>query len=248
MAHPLLAQTTHRPYPLPQRPWVMGQRWSQLLFAHWAVAPDVLRPLIPAGLELDRYDGRAWIGVVPFRMSNVRARGLAPIPGTGTFLELNVRTYVTHGNKPGVWFFSLDASNALAVWGARRFFSLPYFNARMRLEALGSAIQYESRRVHRGASSADLVARYNPISAPYTSQPGTLLYFLTERYCLYTADAQGRLYRGDIHHLPWSLQDAEAEIDVNTMAKAAGVILPDEPPLLHYADSIDVLAWYLEKI
>jgi uncharacterized protein len=244
----VLAQTTHRPWELPSRPWVMAQTWSHLLFAHWRIDPEVMRPLLPPGLTLETYDGSAWLGVVPFFMSNIRARFLPVVPGTTDFCELNVRTYVTDGKKPGVWFFSLDAGSPAVVWGARRFFALPYFNARMSLQRQNDTVQYVSHRTHTNASAAQFQAEYRPVSAPYLSRKGTLVSWLTERYCLYSADRRGSIYRGEIHHPPWLLQDATAKIPVNTMADAAGLTLPDEMPLVHYAEHIDVVAWYIERV
>ena len=131
--HRALTETAHRPWPLPTGPWIMSQSWHDLLFAHWPIDASHLRPLIPAALEIDKFQGEAWIGVVPFRMSGVRLRATPALPTLSAFPELNVRTYVTHGGKPGVWFFSLDAANAIAVSVARAWFHLPYFNARMTL-------------------------------------------------------------------------------------------------------------------
>ncbi len=229
--------------------WVMRQTWSKLLFAHWPVKPEVLRPLIPPQLELDTLEGTAWVGVVPFYMSNVRFHYLPPFPTTAEFCELNVRTYVLpKGGKPGVWFFSLDASSALAVMGARTAFHLPYYNAAMSLTSTGREIHYRSQRNHRGASSAKFEGRYQPTGAVYQSQAGTLEHWLTERYCLYAMDNQKNLYQGDIVHEPWPLQPAQADISLNTMAQSAGIALPDTKPLLHYAERLDVLAWYLRRI
>ena len=244
----ILAQTAHRPWPYPTSAWVLAQNWSDLLFAHWPVSPDVLRPLIPDRLQIDTFEGQAWIGVVPFYMSHVRAHGLPLIPGTNQFCELNVRTYVTDGAKAGVWFFSLDASNPLAVFCARTAFYLPYYRARISLQQTGETVTYESNRTHQGAPTAQFSATYCPTSPVYYSTPGTLASWLTERYCLYAADQGGRLYRGEIHHVPWPLQDAQAEIRMNTMAEAAGITLPDTPPLLHYAARLDMLTWYLARI
>ena len=240
----ILTNTAHRPWPYPSQRWLMTQSWNKLLFAHWPLSPDVLRPLIPTELQIDTFDGQAWLGVVPFYMSHVRGHGLPLIAGTNAFPELNVRTYVTDGEKPGVWFFSLDAANPLAVFGARRFFHLPYFNARMSLNQQGELVTYTSHRTRRNAASANFDATYRPVSQVYHSSPGTLLSWLTERYALY-AYWRGRLYRGEVHHAPWPLQDAEAEIRVNTLAQAAGIDLPDCDPLLHYAERLDVLGWYL---
>jgi uncharacterized protein YqjF (DUF2071 family) len=229
--------------------WVMYQTWSKLLFAHWPVKPEVLRPLIPPSLTLDTFDGMAWVGVVPFYMSKVRFRYAPPFPTATEFCELNVRTYVyPKGGKPGVWFFSLDASSMLAVWGARFAFRLPYYKADMRLTKSGDEAHYFSRRNHWGAQAAQFEGRYQPIGAVYQSQAGTLDHWLTERYCLYAVDRLGSLYQGDILHQQWPLQPASADLSLNTMAQAAGITLPDTPPLLHYAERLDVRAWYLRHI
>ena len=234
----------------------MRMTWSDLLFAHWPVNAAVLRAKIPPRLELDLFDDAAWLGIVPFRMSDTAPRGVPALPGVSAFPELNVRTYVAAEGKPGVWFFSLDAGSALAVWGARTFFHLPYFRARMRCAALASpdrigasgGVQYESRRVHAGAPPAEFGAEYRPLAPPAPAQVGTLDYFLTERYCLYSANARGALFRCNILHAPWPLQRAEARITRNTMAQAHGIALPDAPPLLHFARELEVRAWWLEEV
>ncbi len=157
-----------------------------------------------------------------------------------------MRTYVTLDGQPGVYFLSLDAGSVLAVFGARTGYALPYFYARIRVEFEGETVRYHCRRSHRG-TIAEFAGRYRPVSAPRNSVPGSLEHFLTERYCLYAAEAR-RLYRADIHHLPWPLQDTKAEIACNTMAAAAGIELPDTPPLLHYAGELDVLVWAPERL
>jgi uncharacterized protein len=222
--------------------------WHDLLFAHWPLPPETLRPLIPPQLTLDTYAGQSWISVVPFRMSAVVPRSLPPVPWFSTFPELNVRTYVTLGGKPGVWFFSLDAANPLAVAIARRWFHLPYFRARMRLRDDGEWITYESRRSHPGVRSGEFHGRYRPSGPAYRSTPGSLDTWLTERYALYAADPRGNVFRGDIHHIPWPLQPAVAEIAVNTVCDAHGFALPAAPPLLHFARRLDVLAWGLVPV
>jgi uncharacterized protein YqjF (DUF2071 family) len=223
----------------------MSMAWEDLLFAHWPVPADALRKLIPPGLELDRFENEAWLGVVPFRMADTRLRGLPAVPGTAAFPELNVRTYVTAGGKPGVWFFSLDAGSRLAVRTARTFFHLPYFDARMTVRANDGAVSYESVRTHRGAAAAEFRATYRPLGEIQPAGSGSIEQWLVERYCLYAADRRGRVWRGDIHHAPWPLQRAEAEIERNTMADALSVDLPDTPPLLHFARRLDVAAWRL---
>jgi len=247
----------HRSYPPPATSWLMRQVWHDLLFAHWPIPPDTLRALIPPGLSLDTFDRQAWLGIVPFRMSGIRPRFLPALPWLSAFPELNARTYVIAGDRPGVWFFSLDAGNPVAVAVARRAFHLPYFNARMGLARepllfnVSSPldwIAYTSTRTHRHAPPASFTARYRPIDDMRPAQPGTLEHWLTERYCLYATDRAGRLYRGEIHHAPWPLQPAEAEITTNTIAAAAGISLPDTQPLLHFARRLDVLIWALRQL
>ena len=237
-----------RPWSVPDRPWAMEQKWHDLLFMHWPVKAAAIRSLIPSRLEIDLYDGMAWIGVVPFRMSGVRARGTPPVPGISAFPELNVRTYVRSQGKPGVWFFSLDAASVLAVAAARLWFHLPYFRAQMSLKhAREGGVAYYSHRVHRGAPCADLRVDYAPTGKIFEAALGTIDYFLCERYCLYAAHG-ARVYRGEIHHAPWPLEPAEAQIAVNTMAAAAGIELPDTKPLLHFARYQSVRVWLLEKV
>jgi uncharacterized protein YqjF (DUF2071 family) len=240
-----LRHTAHRPWPLPPGPWLMAQTWERLLFAHWPVDPAVLRPLIPPGLALDTFGGTAWVGVVPFDITHAHARYLPPLPYLSHFLELNVRTYVVAEAKPGVWFFSLDAASPLAVAGARRFFHLPYFNARMSADVQQGWVHYRSRRTHKGAPPAEFAARYRPLSAPYKAQSGSLEHWLTERYCLYSRDPRGRIWRDEIHHVHWPLQRAEGVIERNTIASAHGIALPPQEPLLHYSERLEVAIWPL---
>ncbi len=225
----------------------MAQKWHGLLFAHWPVPASTLRELIPLPLEIDTYEGSAWLGVVPFRMSGVRLRGVPPLPGLSAFPELNVRTYTTTGGKPGVFFFSLDAGNRLAVSAARRFFHLPYFHARMSVRASGEAIHYASQRINGNAKARELNAefagRYRPTGSVFRALPGSLEHWLTERYCLYAADTRVQIYRGEIHHRPWPLQPAEVELVMNTMTAPIGIRLPDTRPLLHFARQQDVVVW-----
>lgn len=237
----------HRPWPLPPAPWIMAQYWHDLLFAHWPIDAAKLRPHIPSPLTIDTFDGHAWLGIVPFRMSGVRLRWTPSLPWLSAFPELNVRTYVTAQGKPGVWFFSLDASNPVAVTVARATFHLPYFTARMHCEESKGLIHYRSERAHRDAPAAVFEGRYRPSGALFEPQRGTLEHFLTERYCLYAA-SHGRVHRGEIHHPPWLLQAAQAEFDRNSMAEAAGLVLPKQPPLLHFAQRQDMVAWAPHQI
>jgi uncharacterized protein YqjF (DUF2071 family) len=234
-----LDDTAHRPWELPDRPWVMGQTWDRLLFAHWAVDPQRLERVVPPQLPLDVVDGQAWIAATPFAVKGLRYRGFAPLPVLSSFPEINVRTYVTVDGQPGIYFFSLDTSSRLAVQVARRTYRVPYFHARQRFEGF----TFESSR---DEPAATFRATYRPAGTPEPAKPGSIDHFLTERYCLYTLDAQQRVLRGEIHHPPWPLQAAEAEIELNTMGAQIGIEL-EGTPLLHYSERQDVVFWRLER-
>lgn len=238
-----LQEIAHRPFPLPQSPWIMRQSWRNLLFAHWAVPADALRELVPTSLEIDTFDGYGWIGVVPFSMNDVCPRYVPLPPWISNFLELNVRTYVRKNGIPGVYFFSLDCSNPLAVYAARQFFHLPYFDAVMSLQHIDSDVMYKSVRQKTGET---FEAIYCAEGAQIESSKDSIEHFLTERYCLYTANPGGKLFRGVIHHLPWPLQKANAEIRKNTMVPSPlRKICDSTPQLLHFSKNIDTVEWYL---
>ncbi len=220
----------------------MQQKWNDLLFAHWPITPEALRPLVPSVLPLDTFDGQCWVAVTPFHVTGVRPRWTPPIPGVSAFLELNVRTYVIYGGKPGVFFFSLDAGSRLAAWAARATFHLPYFKAAMRVDDESAWINYSSVR----GRGAEFKGRYRAVGPVQLRKRGTLEHWLSERYCLYTV-VRNSVYRAEIHHEQWPLQDAESEISVNTMAKAAGIDLPQIRPLSHFSKRLQVLVWPLKK-
>jgi uncharacterized protein YqjF (DUF2071 family) len=234
----LLKSTGHRPWAPPSEPWLMTQIWYDLLFAHWPVPLETLRSLIPPGLPLDTFEGQAWLSITPFHLS-IQPRAL---PLRQHFPELNCRTYVTLAGKPGIFFFSLDAGSRTAVWGARTFYRLPYYHAKMRVKKQGSCFVYDSRR-----GAAQFQASYQPEGAVHRSSPGTLEHWLSERYCLYTTH-QNKPYRAEIHHLPWPLQPASAAIRHNTIAEAAGIELPSVPPVLAFARELEVLVWRLREV
>ena len=244
----ILNEVAHRPYPMPQGPWIMTQTWHDLLFAHWPVDRASLASRIPAGIELDLFDNQAWLGIIPFRMTNVAPRGIPALPWVSSFAELNVRTYVQVGGKPGIYFFSLDAGNPMAVAAARTMFHLPYFTASMKVGEENGVVSYESRRTSTDGAAAELSATYRPTGPRFEATPGTLEHFLVERYCLFTTDNAGHLFTVDIHHPPWPLQPAEAAIASNTMAAAAGLRLPSMAPLLHFAKRQDMVAWPLTRL
>ena len=235
--------TTHRPWPIPSEPWIMAQRWSDLLFAHWPLPLDAVRPLVPSALPIDTYDGSAWLSIASFYLSHLRPRYVPALPWVSEFPELNVRTYVTSGGKPGVYFFSLDAGSAFAVEAARALYHLPYLRADMSAgRASDGMVMYESRRTDRRGKPAAFRAKYRPVGPVARSTPGTLDHWLTERYCLYAVSRRSRVYRAEIHHHQWPLQPVEAEIETNTMAAAAGFTVAG-PSRLAFAPTIDVVVW-----
>lgn len=243
----ILKQTKHRPWPMPPGPWVVKMHWHDLAFIHWPVDASLLRPLIPAALEIDCFDGTAWLGIVPFRMTGVRPRITPAVPTVSAFPEINVRTYVKAGGKAGVWFFSLDVTSKLAVFIARRCFHLAYFQARMAMNFEESWIQYSSSRMAPEYPGA-IDCRYRPVGDVYRAEKGSLDEWLTERYCLYSADKHGRVFRGDIHHSPWPLQPAEVDIRSSSMEQHFG-LGPNRPePVTHFARHLEVVAWGIRAI
>ena len=233
----------------------MRQRWSQLLFAHWAVAPAVLRPYLPPRLELDLFGGQAWLGVVPFTMSDIRPLGLPAVPGLRRLHELNVRTYATLDGVPGVWFLSLDATQPLGVWAARTLFHLPYLHARMRLTQTGDTFRAVAERTHRGAPPATFAATWTPGAALPLARPGTLPHFLTERYYLYTAGPDLRqaiqgndLWRGRLSHPAWLLRAATLSEWQSDLVESLGLPTPTGPPVLYAAEAMNVWVRELRRV
>ena len=231
--------------PQPRGRWVMSMTWEDVLFLHWPIDAGAIKAHLPAGMTLDTFGGQAWLGVVPFLMTHVRGRCAPALPGAGTFAELNVRTYVTVNGVPGVYFFSLDAANRLAVRVARATFGLPYFDARMRYhkDAQGR-VHYESNRTHRAAPSARFAATYRGTGEPATTSPGTIAFFLTERYALFTFRRDGRIRRGDVAHVPWPLENAEGRIECCEMTGAFDLDIDPAGAIWHYAKKVDVRAWW----
>jgi uncharacterized protein YqjF (DUF2071 family) len=240
----VLRETAHRPWPLPEEPWLMGQVWADLLFAHWPVAPEKLEPVVPPQLPIDQFDGSAWVGVTPFVVEGLRLRGTAPVPMLSSFPEINVRTYVAVEGKPGIYFFSLDADSRAAVFAARRAYRLPYFKSRISVGTADGEFHYRAERLSEDGPPAEFDASYRPVGDPAPAQPGSLEHWLTERYCLYTLNDRQQVCRGEIHHSPWPLREAWARIRRNSMGDQIGVELEGEP-LLHYSARQDVALWGL---
>ncbi|MEO7190870.1 MAG: DUF2071 domain-containing protein [Vicinamibacterales bacterium] len=239
--HPAFVRTDHRPFPLPAGEWVGRQSWHDLLFAHWPVPAAVLQEFVPAVLEIQAFEGTSWVGLLPFGMRDVALRGMPALPWLSAFPEINLRLYVEYRGRPGIWFISLDASRALAVWAARTFVHLPYFLAHMKLERAGSCVHYSS--VRDKARDAAFEASYWPTGTAREAKKGSLEYFLTERYALYSQAPDGRLWTVDIHHQPWPLQPAAADLRVNTVASAQGLPPLAGTPLLHFSRRQDVATW-----
>ena len=227
---------------------MMRQRWARLLFLHWPVPAAEVRPLVPAGLEVDTHDGQAWIGLVPFVVRGARPVFFPPVPGVSTFDEVNVRTYVhCRGRDPGVWFFSLDASSRVAVVAARALFKLGYRLAEMRADVDGDQVRFRSRRTAYGPLPATCGVRYAPRGPVAPAAPRTLEHFLVERYVLYAADGP-RLFQGRVHHQPYPLQPAAVEGLREDLVAAAGLRRPGGEPLAHYASEVDVEVFPIRSI
>jgi uncharacterized protein len=234
----------------PEGPPAGFHKWRTLLFVHWEVPAEQLAAVLPPRLTLDTFEGRAFIGLVPFTMEGIRpTRFLPPLPGVSAFHETNIRTYVhLDGKDPGVWFFSLDAANALAVAGARAGWSLPYFVARMTLEHEGDRIHYTSRRVYPPPTPADLDITWHIGEDLGNALPGTLEHFLAERYYLYAARSSGTLFKGQVHHVPYPLRSARIESMSETLVAAAG-FRPEQPPMsVLYSPGVDVEVFDLHKV
>jgi uncharacterized protein YqjF (DUF2071 family) len=248
-----LVRTSHSPRPLPSGLWRMTQRWNDLLFAHWPVAAESIAPLLPEGLEPDTFQGSAWLGVVPFWLDRIKVRGLPAMPGMRNFPDLNVRTYVRdeQTGTPGMYFFSLDAANLLAVALAHTFFHLPYHWAEMRLDQRSERefSFFSRRRLVR--KPVIFKARYRglgPTRKLAEARSGTLEHFLMERSCLFTRNRAGEPVRANLHHVPWPLEEAEAEIERNDLAESIGIELPEIEPVLHYSRRLAVYVWPTELV
>ena len=235
-----------RTWPTPKHSHAMRMSWHDLLFAHWTFEPDRVAKLLPDGINLDTLEGKAWVGVVPFRMSNVAPRFVPSLPWMSAFPELNIRTYVTHNGKPGVWFFSLDATNPIAVRVARALFHLRYMDAKMSLRQVDDWYHYDSRRTHRNEPSANFVGKYRPTGEPFFAAAGSLEYWLTARYCLYVSDNRGRILRGEIDHPPWPLQRAELLMEENTMLDWLE-LEATSPPHLLFSKDVTVKGWLNQR-
>jgi uncharacterized protein YqjF (DUF2071 family) len=245
--------TSNEPHPFPPGRWLVSQRWNNLLFAHWPVPASSLTALIPEGLQVDTFQGSAWLGIMPFWMDRVKVRGLPPILGARSFPDLSLRTYVSEERTgtPGVVCLSLDASNLLAVAAGRAVYRLPYHWAKMRMEQRTEReFSFYSRRRFAGRTVA-LKVRYRglgPSQKLAESRPGSLEHFLIERYCLFSTNRDGQPIQANLHHSSWPLEEAEAQIEQNDLADVLGIRLPDQEPVLHYSRQLAVYVWPAELV
>ncbi|QXD23596.1 DUF2071 domain-containing protein [Opitutia bacterium ISCC 51] len=233
--HPAFVQTDHRPWPLPNGNWLLSQQWLNLAFIHWEIDPDQLRAEIPSELTLDLYDGKAWIGIVPFDMKGVTFRGLPAIAPLSEFPEINVRTYVEYKGKKGVWFFSLDVPKQFVAWTARTFFHLPYRRAQVEVILRDQSVHYSHQMKHSAFE-----ATYKPTQTCHWDNDSFEIW-ATERYCLYCQSKRGQLYRTEVHHPQWPLEKAEISFQKNTLLNDFEI--GDQHPSVLFSRSIDVIAY-----
>lgn len=245
--HPSLQQVDHRPWPIPAGWWNMRQQWLDLLFAHWPIETRKIRPLVPDELEIEEFAGSSWIGVVPFRMAGVMLRPLPDLPWISAFPELNLRLYVRYQGRSGVWFLSLDAPRLLAVLAARWWYRLPYHWSTVRhtMSAGGPGdYPFQVRAVcPRAQPPLVFEAKYGPVGEVFRARLGTLEHFLTERYCLFTRGRGRKILTVQVHHAPWPLQKAQAEIRANDLLRPFNLSLPDQPPHLLFSSGVQVISW-----
>ncbi len=243
-----LFRSSQRPRPLPVGRWAISQRWNDLLFAHWAFSPPRLAPLLPDWLEVDTYQGKGWLGAVPFWLDRVKVRNVPSLPGVRSFPDLTLRTYVRDRftGTPGVYCFSMDASNLLAVGVARTLYHLPYHWAEMRLEARSErefAIFSRRRMAHREVIFKARYRGLGPTCRTVEMRPGSFEYFITERSWLFSANQAGQPIRASLHYIPWPLEEAEAEIERNDLPASIGLELQEPEPVLHYSRRMAVYIW-----
>ena len=240
MKHPSLHSISHRPWPLPDTHWKWRQSWLDLAFIHYRVDAQQLRKRLPAGVQLQEFDGSAWVGIVPFRMAGVMRRPFPDLPHFSSFPELNLRTYVECEGKPGVWFFSLDADSWPVVFGGVHFYHLPYFSARMEQGVRDGWFHLTSRR---RSSECEFEVSYRPFGDVFYPAHGTFEHWATERYCLYSEDPRHGLRRVEVHHAPWPVQCAEVNLGKCDVLSSAGISTTADDPVCHFSAGVDVVSY-----
>lgn len=244
----IMRKQDHRPWPMSSKPWIMRQTWKNVLFAHWPIPKEQLRPHIPSGLEMDTYDGSAWLGVIVLEIGGIYPRGLLSRSVVQRFPEVNLRTYVHYCGKPGVLFLSLDVENWASLNIAKRWYHLPYQKAKVSLQ--NERLVFRCHSMRNTMSNIPIVFKgnYYPNSETFLSEKGSLTHWFTERYCLFSTNKKGNLFCGEIHHEPWPLQKARAEINSNTLATPFQINLNEVEPVLHFSKGIDTVFWNIKKL
>jgi len=230
----------------PSGPSLLKQTWDKLLFMHWQVPLEKLRPLIPPCLEIDTFHGGAWVGITPFTVRDSHPSFTPPLPWLSSFHEVNVRTYVHLDGVPGVWFFSLDASSEVAVMAARTFYHLPYFSADITIEEEGRRIHYDATR-NDPDWPAELTVTWSPSPDVRGAEVGTLEYFWVERYCLFSA-LENTLYRARIFHQPWPLRDVPLANYKTNLLAPLGLSVPDDKARLLAGGPVRTEIWPVEAV
>lgn len=243
--HVSLAWVKHRPWPLPEGKWTWRQSWLDLLFLHYRVDREQLQERLPRGMQVQEFDGSAWVGLVPFRMAGVMRRPWPDMPPLDSFPELNLRTYVEVDGKPGVWFFSLDADCWPIVWGGRNLYGLPYHRADMKQDPTGGGFSFTSSRRDGDARFA---VRYAATGDMLSVRDGSFEHWATERYCLYARKGCLPVTRVEVHHRPWPLYGAEVEVTENTVLAAAGISTFPGDPIGLFSPGVDVVSWPPENM
>lgn len=243
-----IQNNTHRPWPIPSNYWIMNQKWRDVLFSHWPVSPEALKPYIPAPLKLDTFDSFGWIGIVLFAMDGIYPRGFPFLSLVPKFAEVNVRTYVHYNGKPGVLFMSLDVGDWASLNIAKRWYHLPYSQANVSYQQKHHVFHFEGRRKEQNNIPVLLRGSFTPHSEIFFPKEGRIDHWVTERYCLYSTDKRGNLFRGEIHHPPWPLQKADVDIIENTLFTPFQLDMEGEKPLSHYSKGVDTVFWNIKKI
>ena len=243
----IMGDIAHRPWPLPSKNWIMRQSWRNFLFTHWPIPTEILRPHIPSTLEIDTYNGSAWLGVVVFVMEGIYPRGLSSISLTPAFPEINVRTYVHYDGKPGILFMSLDVGDWASYTIAKKWYRLPYKKSSISFQQEGQTFRCQSVRKGKTNPPISFQVKYTPVSEVYFPKEGTLDHWLTERYCLFSSDNGNVIFCGDIHHRPWPLQKASANISRNTLFSPFDLAVSGTKPVFHFSKGVDTLIWNIKK-
>jgi uncharacterized protein YqjF (DUF2071 family) len=241
-------EVTHRPWPIISQNWIIRQSWSNVLFIHWPISAELLRPHIPRSLEIDTFDGTAWMSVVVFVMEGIYLRGLSALSVTPKFAEINVRTYVHLDGKPGVYFMSLDVGDLASLMIAKRWYRLPYKAAQISFQKEGRTFLCQSLRKGKSNVPIGFHGNFIPLSGVYLSKKEMFDYWLTERYCFFSANKRGNIYGGEIHHQPWPLQKVEIEICRNSLFTPFQFDLSEEKTIAHFSKGLDTLFWNIKRL